>query len=112
MNNPTSNLNLVVSLPDFVGCLKLMRYGAKLGKRNIAREKVEFDYDGTNLIISVIGVSHIIPASGSWQGKVAIALPMMDGLRRAPPSQEPLTVSYEDSKLKIGTTKIPATWLP
>lgn len=109
---PTNSLNLVVSLSDFVSCLKAMRYGAKLGKRNIAREKVEFDYDGTNLTISMIGVSHKIPANGSWQGKVAIALPMMDGLRRVPPTQEPLTISYDDSKLRIGTTKIPATWLP
>ncbi|MBI5611905.1 MAG: hypothetical protein HY942_02370 [Gammaproteobacteria bacterium] len=109
---PTNNFKLVVALADFVGCLKAMRYGAKLGKRNIAREEVEFEYDGTNLTISAIGVDHTLPASGSWQGKVIIALPVMGGLRRVPPTQDPLTISYEDSKLKIGTTNIPATWLP
>ena len=109
---PTSNLCLVVSLADFITCLKGMRYGAKLGKRNIAQEDVEFDFDGKNLLVTVVGVKHTIPANGSWKGKVAVALPIMGKLRKVPPNQNPLTISYENSKLAIGSTKVPAKLLP
>ena len=110
MRFPTDRLELEVSLSDFVGILKSAKYGAKLGKRNIARETVTFQFDGTNLIVTVIGVNHIIPASGSWHGNVTIALPFIGGLRKAPPSQDPLTISYENLKLRIGTTVFPAKW--
>ncbi len=112
MRAPIGKLELEVSLPDFIGFLKAAKYGAKLGKRNIAREEVEFHFDGTHLIVTVVGVSRLISASGSWEGTVAIALPFIGGLRKAPPSQNPLTISYVNSKLKIGATAFPAKWVP
>lgn len=110
MLNPTSKLELIVALPGFVDILKAAKHGAKLGKRNIDREKVEFHFDGTHLIVTIIGVSRTLPASGSWEGKVAVALSFMGRLSKFPPTQSPLTISYLNSKLKIGTTSFPAEW--
>ncbi|HKZ00668.1 MAG TPA: hypothetical protein VJ180_00415 [Pyrinomonadaceae bacterium] len=107
---PAQKLEIIVALSDFVGILKAAKYGAKLGKRNIARENVEFHFDGAHLIVTIVGVNRTIPASGSWEGKVAVALSFMGGLNKFPPTQSPLTISYENSKLKIGTTSFPAEW--
>lgn len=112
MSKKVNDMSLVVSLGDFNNRLKLMRYGAKLGKGNIAAEEVEFVFDGNNLVIYFIGAVHTIPAKGHWKGAVMTALPFIGRLRRAPPTQNPLTISYENSRLKIGTTSISATWVP
>lgn len=112
MDNQSVSLNLEVHLADFVSFLKSARYGAKLGKRNINQERVEFQYTGTNLAITVVGATYTIPANGSWEGKVIIALPFIRGLRKVPPSQDPLTISYSASKLRIGNTIFPAKWTP
>lgn len=101
---------LIVSLQDFINVIKSAKHGAKLGKRNIARESVEFRYDGKNLVITIVDVGRSISASGSWEGKVSVSLALMGRFAKAPPTQDPLIISYTDSKLKIGTTSFPATW--
>lgn len=112
MDNQRVQLNLEVHLADFVGFIKSARYGAKLGKRNINREEVEFQFVRTKLVVTVVGATYTIPANGTWEGKVMIALPFIQGLSKVPPSQNPLTISYADSKLRIGNTVFPAKWMP
>lgn len=112
MQDTAGGLRVEVPLPEFLEFLKASRYGAKLGKRNIARETVDFRFDGSNLRVTVLGVDRLMCASGAWSGTVSIALSYIGRLRQAPPSQDPLTFSYVDSKLKIGTTTFPAQWAP
>lgn len=110
MSNPDRRLEVSVSLSGFVQLLKASRFGVKLGKHNIAKERVSIHFDGANLVITAIGVSRPIPAEGVWEGQVMFALPVLGGLRKAPPTQNPLVVSYEYNKLKIGTMSISAQW--
>lgn len=110
MSNPDRRLEVSVSLSDFVQLLKASRFGAKLGKQNIAKERVSLHFDGANLVVTAIGVSRPIPAAGIWDGQVTFALSVLGGLRKAPPTQKPLVVIYENNKLKIGTTSISAQW--
>lgn len=110
MSNPDHRLEVSVSCSDFAQLLKASRFGAKLGKQNIAQERVSLHFDGANLVVTAIGVSRPIPAAGVWEGQVTFALPVLGGLRKAPPTQNPLLVSYDNNKLKIGTTSIIAQW--
>lgn len=110
MPDPDRKFEVVVALADFVQLLKASRFGAKLGKRNIAREVVELYFDGINLVVTAIEVSRPIPAKGFWEGKVSFPLAILGGLRKAMPTQDPLVISYNNKKLKIGTTSIKSEW--
>jgi hypothetical protein len=101
---------LIVSLHDFINVIKGAKHGAKLGKRNIARESVEYRFDSQHLIITIADIDRPMSASGSWEGKVTVSLALMGRFSKAPPTQDPLIISYADSKLKIGTTSFPAVW--
>lgn len=110
--NPTGKLEVVVALAEFVGILKGTRFGAKLGKRNIAREHVTFRFDGARLTVTIVDIDRSLPATGYWEGTVAVTLTFMGKFSKFPPTQDPLVIRYEGSRLKIGTTSFPATWTP
>lgn len=110
--NPTGKLEVVVALAEFVEILKGARFGAKLGKRNIAREHVTFRFDGARLTVTIVDNDRSLPARGSWEGTVTVTLTFMGRFSKCPPTQDPLVIRYEDARLKIGTTSFPATWAP
>jgi len=97
-----------VPLKDFVAFLKAARVGKRLGKRNIASEVVEFRFSGEVLSISLMGVTHAIPAKGRWPGAVHIGLASMQSLVKVPPTLSPLCLRVHEGRLSIGTTVFPA----
>ena len=105
-------LSVTASAQEFAAFLRAARYGTKLGKGNIAREDVRFMFDGTRLLINFMGVLHAISARGAWRGTVIVAPRVIKALRDAPPTQDPLIIGYRDSRLRIGTTLLPASWSP
>ena len=100
----TDGFIVEVPLGAFVGFLKAARVGKKLGKRNIAREEIELRLSGQCLLVSIVGVTHELPASGRWPRAVRVGLAAMQRLVKIPPTQNPLLLRVQGAKLHIGTT--------
>ena len=93
-------------LKQFKEIVKHARFNKKMGKRNIAREKVEIRYKARKLKVVIAGVKYSMPATGRWRGIAVVPLANFQALRRIPPAQDPVEIVFDTAEkcLKIAST--------
>jgi hypothetical protein len=98
-----------ISNRDFKDALKSTKVLKKLGKKNIANERVGFTFDGGMLRVLVISAERFVSALGDGTGTAFISLVRYQALQKVPPIADPVKIEYDDigKKLIIGTTSFP-----
>jgi hypothetical protein len=108
------NWRITINTEDLITVFKKTKVRKSLGKRNIAAELVELDFDGTSLNILVISAKHSIHAQGKGKGRALITLAIYQRLQKAyiasPPRNRSIEISFDADAKKItfGSTTLVA----
>ncbi len=95
---------LQVSRSEFVSATKAFaRKQAKLDRALLA-------YDGTFLSIESGEIAAVMRSAGEWHGQAAFSPTILRALATVPPAQDPITISYADGHLMIGSMAIACDW--
>lgn len=95
---------LQISRTDFVSATKAFaRKRAKLDRALLA-------YDGTFLSIESGEIAAVMRSTGEWHGQATFSPSILRALATVPPAQDPITISYADGHLLIGSMTIACDW--
>jgi hypothetical protein len=95
---------LQVTLRDFK--LAMKPFAAKRRKLGT----VLLAFEGGFLSIESGEVTAVMHADGNWHGRARFSPEVLRAVATFPPSQDPITVSYAEGHLLIGTMTIPCQW--
>lgn len=95
---------LQVTLSDFK--LAMKPFAAK--RRRLGTVLLAFE--GGYLSIESGEVTTVMHAEGSWNGRALFSPEVLRALATFPPLQDPITFSYADGHVLIGTMTIPCQW--
>lgn len=95
---------LQVPLRDFKMAMK--PFAAKRRKLGT----VLLAFEGGFLSIESGEVTAVMHAEGSWHGRALFSPEVLRAVATFPPSQDPITVSYAEGHVLIGTMTIPCQW--
>ena len=94
---------LVVDRKEFLAALKaIARFRRRRGGF------VRFAYADGELAIAMPDVTIRITAQGTWPTEVTMTGEWVKRMARVPPAGDPVTVTYDGTRVLIGTTVIPA----
>ena len=94
---------LTVDRKEFVKALKDI---ARFRRRRAGF--VRFGYRDGDLSIAMPDVTIRVTAQGNWPTEVTMAGEWVKRMARVPPPDDPVTVTYDGSQVRIGTMVIPA----
>lgn len=95
---------LQVSRAEFVSATK--PFAAKRAKL----DRALLAYDGTFLSIESGEIAAVMRSSGEWHGQATFSPTILRALATVPPAQDPITISYADGHLLIGSMAIACDW--
>jgi hypothetical protein len=98
--------------------LKMFNSGLKTFKIGMPRKNSKpktdvsavISFSGGFLSIECDDKVSVMRAEGTWNGKARFSPTIIRALTLVPPSESPVVIKYENSKLSIGSTKIPCEW--
>lgn len=95
---------LQVSRAEFVAATKpFSKKRAKLNRALLA-------YDGSFLSIESGEIAAVMRSAGEWHGQATFSPSILRALATVPPAQDPITISYADGHLLIGSMTIACNW--
>lgn len=104
---------LNISLKEFKNGIKIF----KVNRQRInAKKKVQLpaviSFNDGFLSIDCDEKVSVMRATGEWSGKAHFSASIVHAIALAPPNNEPMTISYHEGKLTIGSTSVTCEWLP
>jgi len=98
-----------LSREDFVDGIKRLKPGRML-KSFLLRE-LQIGFIDGEVIFAVEGASTSRPAKGQWDGFVCLAYGMLFPYLKVKPDSDPVRLTFDAGRLKIGTTSFNARWI-
>ena len=98
-----------LSREDFVDAIKRLKPGRML-KSFLLRE-LQIGFIDGEVIFAVEGASTRRPAKGQWDGFACLAYGMLFPYLKVKPDSDPVRLTFDAGRLKIGTTRINARWI-
>ena len=95
---------LQVSRPEFVSATK------PFAKKRAKLDRALLAYDGTFLSIESGEIAAVMRSAGEWHGQATFSPSILRALATVPPAQDPITISYADGHLLIGSMTIACDW--
>ncbi len=95
---------LQVSRAEFVSATK------PFSKKRAKLDRALLAYDGTFLSIESGEIAAVMRSTGEWHGQATFSPTILRALATVPPAQDPITVSYADGHLLIGSMTIACDW--
>lgn len=95
---------LQVSRAEFVSATK------PFSKKRAKLDRALLAYDGTFLSIESGEITAVMRSSGEWHGQATFSPTILRALATVPPAQDPITISYADGHLLIGSMTIACDW--
>jgi hypothetical protein len=80
------------------------------GKKRLNLDDTLVAFEGGFLIIESGGITAVMHATGEWHGRATFSKNALIALATVPPSQDPIVVEYDNSKIKFGNLSIPCNW--
>jgi hypothetical protein len=103
---PEITPEFTVSLADFKSALKLL----KIAVMKDGDGELLITFDGTKLHFVVQGMETSISGQGHWPGTALVSAKYIIPLIKVPPDQDPVTLRFNDGKLKIQTYTLACKW--
>lgn len=72
--------------------------------------KVLLAFEGGFLSIESGDVTAVMRATGQWHGRATFSPEILRAIATVPPAHNPLTISYADGNLLIGSITVPCQW--
>lgn len=98
-----------LSRNDFLDAIKQIKPGRML-KSFLLRE-LQIGLVNGEAIFAVEGASTRRPAQGCWNGFACLAYGMLYPYIKVRPDTDPVRLTFENGRLKIGTTRFQARWI-
>lgn len=67
-------------------------------------------FSGGKLHVSCGGAQFSTPATGRWPGEARVSASLWVALAKVPPTQDPLSMTVRDGRLRVGTSSAPCRW--
>jgi hypothetical protein len=67
-------------------------------------------YSAGELHVSCGGAQFSTPAGGRWPGEARVSASLWVALAKVPPTQDPLSMSVRDGRLRVGSSSAPCRW--
>jgi len=104
--NPPVTYSLAVNPEHFLDALRQIK---KL--TGLSGQSAVFTFEDQQLRIDLGGCSFRANAEGTWQGQAAVAVKLIQGLAKAPPTGKgPVMISCDGESLRIGHITLKCKW--
>jgi hypothetical protein len=101
---------LELASEDFVDALKRLK-PKRGGKATIAQLETQISLIDNEAVLVVNGALKKCPGTGEWKGFVCLDYGFLLPFIKIKPATDVLRLEYQDSKLKIETSRITVTWV-
>lgn len=105
---PTNTFWIEISRESFLDAIQRLKPERML--KSYLSKELEISYSKGEAIFSVNGAQIKQPANGSWKGTVSFKYSYGLNFTKVKPTTDPVRIEFADEKLKIETSRIPATW--
>jgi hypothetical protein len=100
---------LELTRDDFLSALKKLKPGRML-KSYLGRE-LQIGLLNNEGVFCIDGAQTRRPAHGDWSGFVCVTYGMLLPFLKVPPDADPLRITFEGGRLRIGTMRMAARWI-
>jgi hypothetical protein len=103
---------LTINLKDFKSGLKIFK--AKPPRANAKKKEhlpAVISFSDGFMSIDCDEKVTVMRAVGEWSGKAHFSYSIVHAMALVPPNNDPMTISYNDGKLTIGSTSVSCDWV-
>ncbi len=103
------NIWMELSRDNFVHALKTLSPG-RITKALMSKE-LQIGLVNGEAVFCIQGASTRCQASGQWNGFVCLPYGSLSPYVRVPPDKDPVRLTFETNRLKLGGSRYPARWI-